>query len=53
MEYRISICSPSNPELTGKFQFKIAEDITKGVWKETTNVDLLRRRWCMNNSKSS
>lgn len=38
MEYRISICSPSNPELLGKFQFKIAEDITKGVWKETTNT---------------
>ena len=36
MEYRISVCSPSNPELMGQFQFKIAEDITKGVWKETT-----------------
>jgi hypothetical protein len=38
MEYRISICSPSNPELTGQFQFKIAEDITKGVWKESTKT---------------
>ena len=36
MEYRISVCSPSNPELLGKFQFKIAEDVKKGVWKETT-----------------
>ena len=36
MEYRISVCSPSNPELLGQFQFKIAEDVTKGVWKETT-----------------
>jgi ribosomal protein L11 len=36
MEYRISICSPSNPELLGKFQFKISEDINKGVWKENT-----------------
>tara|TARA_B100000035_G_C20913342_1_gene515014 strand:+ start:302 stop:913 length:612 start_codon:yes stop_codon:yes gene_type:complete len=36
MEYRISICSPSNPEFLGKFQFKISEDINKGVWKETT-----------------
>ena len=36
MEYRISVCSPSNPELMGQFQFKIAEDITKGVWKEST-----------------
>ena len=36
MEYRISVCSPSNPEFLGKFQFKIAEDIKKGVWKETT-----------------
>ena len=35
-EYRISVCSPSNPELLGQFQFKIAEDVTKGVWKETT-----------------
>lgn len=40
MEYRISICSPSNPELTGQFQFKIAEDVTKGVWKETTQTFL-------------
>ena len=36
MEYRVSICSPSNPELAGKFQFKIAEDVKKGVWKEST-----------------
>ena len=36
MEYRISVCSPSNPELLGQFQFKIAEDVKKGVWKETT-----------------
>ncbi|MDG1690166.1 MAG: hypothetical protein P8I02_05285 [Flavobacteriales bacterium] len=36
MEYRISVCSPSNPELLGKFQFKIAEDVKKGIWKETT-----------------
>ena len=36
MEYRISICSPSNPEFLGKFQFKISEDINTGVWKETT-----------------
>ena len=36
MEYRVSVCSPSNPDLEGKFQFKIAEDVKKGVWKETT-----------------
>jgi hypothetical protein len=36
MEYRISVCSPSNPEFLGKFQFKISEDVKKGVWKETT-----------------
>ena len=36
MEYRISVCSPSNPEFLGKFQFKISEDINTGVWKETT-----------------
>ena len=36
MEYRVSVCSPSNPELEGKFQFKIAEDVKKGVWEENT-----------------
>ncbi len=36
MEYRISLCSPSHPDLQGKFQFKIIEDIKKGVWKENT-----------------
>ena len=36
MEYRISVCSPSDPDLAGKFQFKIAEDVKKGVWKENT-----------------
>ena len=39
MEYRISICSPSNPELTGQFQFKIAEDVTKGLGKLQTYFD--------------
>ena len=36
MEYRVSLCSPSHPDLQGKFQFKIIEDIKKGVWKENT-----------------
>ena len=36
MEYRVSLCSPSHPDLEGKFQFKIIEDIKKGVWKENT-----------------
>ena len=36
MEYRVSLCSPSHPDLEGKFQFKITEDIKKGVWKENT-----------------
>jgi len=36
MEYRVSVCSPSNPEYEGKLQFKISEDVNKGVWKETT-----------------
>jgi hypothetical protein len=36
MEYRISLCSPSNPELQGLFQFKLAEDVTKGYWKQDT-----------------
>ena len=36
MEYKISFCSPSNPELNGNFQFKIVELITKGKWVETT-----------------
>ena len=36
MEYKISLCSPSNPELDGNFQFKIVELITKGKWVEST-----------------
>jgi len=36
MEYKISFCSPSNPELNGNFQFKIVELITKGKWEEKT-----------------
>ena len=36
MEYKISFCSPSNPELNGNFQFKIVELVTKGKWVETT-----------------
>tara|TARA_B110000971_G_scaffold202383_1_gene222089 strand:- start:2101 stop:2715 length:615 start_codon:yes stop_codon:yes gene_type:complete len=36
MEYRISLCSPSNPDLQGLFQFKLAEDVTKGSWKQDT-----------------
>jgi hypothetical protein len=36
MEYRVSLCSPSHPDLQGKFQFKIIEEIKKGVWKENT-----------------
>ena len=45
MEYRVSLCSPSHPDLEGKFQFKIIEEIKKGVWKEniievdSTNLD--------------
>ena len=40
MEYRVSVCSPSNSDLEGKFQFKIAEDVKKGFWKmDTTMVD--------------
>ena len=36
MEYRVSLCSPSHPDLQGKFQFKIIEEIKRGVWKENT-----------------
>lgn len=36
MEYRVSVCSPSNSELDGKIQFKISEDINRGFWKENT-----------------
>ena len=35
MEYRISVCSPSHPELEGQFQFKIVEYVTKASWEET------------------
>ena len=34
MEYRISVCSPSHPELEGQLQFKIIEYVTKGTWVE-------------------
>ena len=34
MEYRISVCSPSHPELDGQFQFKIVEYVTKASWEE-------------------
>lgn len=36
MEYKISLCSPSDDILNGNFQYKIVEHITKGVWEETT-----------------
>ena len=34
MEYRLSVCSPSHPELEGQLQFKIIEYVTKGTWVE-------------------
>ena len=34
MEYRISVCSPSHPELEGQFQFIIVEYVTKASWEE-------------------
>ena len=34
MEYRISVSSPSHPELEGQFQFKIVEYVTKASWEE-------------------
>jgi hypothetical protein len=36
MEYKISLCSPSHPQLNGSFQFKIVEHITRGEWVEQT-----------------
>lgn len=36
MEYRVSLCSPSHPDFEGKFEFKITEEMKKGVWKENT-----------------
>lgn len=36
MEYKISLCSPTNDELNGNFQFKVIELITKGKWEEVT-----------------
>ena len=38
MEYRISLCSPSHPDIEGQLQFKISENVTKGVWKEETII---------------
>lgn len=39
MEYRISICSPSHPQLEGQFQFKVSEKVTTGTWKEETTYE--------------
>ena len=36
MEYKISLCSPSHPQLNGSFEFKIVEHITSGKWVEQT-----------------
>ena len=36
MEYKISLCSPSHPQLNGSFQFKIVEHVTRGEWIEKT-----------------
>lgn len=36
MEYRMSICSPSNYDMNGKFNFQVVEMITKPQWEETT-----------------
>ena len=36
MEYRVSLCSPSHPDLQEKLQFKVIEEVRKGVWKENT-----------------
>jgi len=35
MEYRMSICSPNNYQMNGKFQFQVVEMITKAQWEET------------------
>ena len=39
MEYRVSLCSPSHPDLQGKFQFKIIEFISLN----TTNTQNLNQ----------
>ena len=39
MEYKISLCSPSHPQLNGSFQFKIVEHVTRGEWVEKTTYD--------------
>ena len=34
MEYKISLCSPSHPQLNGSFEFKIVEHITNDVFPQ-------------------
>lgn len=34
MEYRVSFCSPTHPDLNGKIEFKIVEEVSKPTWKE-------------------
>lgn len=34
MEYRVSFCSPTHPDLNGKIEFVVAEEVTKPTWRE-------------------
>ena len=39
MEYRMSLCSPNQYQLNGKFEFQVVEKITKPGWKEVTTYE--------------
>jgi hypothetical protein len=40
MEYRMSLCSPTNNQLDGKFEFQVVENITKPSWKEVITFEM-------------
>lgn len=41
MEYRMSLCSPTQYQLNGKFEFQVVEKITKPAWKESVIFEMV------------
>lgn len=43
MEYRMSLCSPTQYQLNGKFEFQVVEKITKPGWKDVTTYETVEK----------
>lgn len=43
MEYRMSLCSPTQYDLNGKFEFQVVEKITKPGWKDITTYETVEK----------